>query len=73
MPKIKVEEQLKEVKKHNHALILPPIGIKSYTAFVDSLKELIAGGDPEVKAKIIKRLIHRIEVLEKESKDFLQC
>ena len=68
--KTKAEERLEEVKKHNYALILPPIGIKSYTAFVDSLKELIAGGDPEVKAKVIKRLIYRIEVREKEVKIF---
>ena len=67
--KTKAQKRLEEVKKHNH-ISLPPIEIKSYTAFVDSLKGLIAGGDPEVKSKIIKRLIHRIEVLDKEVKIF---
>ena len=68
--KTKAEKQLEEMQKQGHQTNDPPIGMKSYTTFLSSLKHLIKGSDPEIKAKIIKRLIHRIEVGEKKVKIF---
>ncbi|MCB9085779.1 MAG: recombinase family protein [Bdellovibrionaceae bacterium] len=40
----------------------PPIELSEYRKFLASLKDLLRGDDQAIKAKIIKRLIHRIEV-----------
>ena len=64
------ESLLENIKREGNPTSDPPIGIRSYTTFLASLKHLVTGNDPEIKAKIIKRLIHRIEVGEKEVKVF---
>ncbi|MCB9025994.1 MAG: recombinase family protein [Bdellovibrionaceae bacterium] len=68
LAKAKSEKQLEDLKRVGSNASDPPIGIKSYSAFLSSLRQLVKSGDPEIKAKIIKRLIHRIEVGEREVK-----
>ena len=68
--KTKAQEQLEDIKRDGNETSEPPIGLKSYVTFLASLKSLIKGNDLEVKVKIIKRLVHRIEVSAKEVKVF---
>ena len=68
--KNKAKKQLEEIERYGGHINSPPISLKSYRAFVTSLRGLMRQGDPEIKAKVIKRLIHRIEVGEKEVRIF---
>ena len=43
-------------------VVPPPIELKQYQKFLKALKKLIKSSDADAKAKIIKPLIHRIDV-----------
>ena len=62
------EKQLDEYKHHGSRVCDPPIGIRSYATFLESLRGVMRHESPEIKAKIIRRLIHRIEVGKDEVK-----
>ncbi len=62
------EKSIEEVRRLGSKSTEKPVGLKSYSKFLGSLKDLFTNGPPEIKAKIIQRLIHRIEVGEKEVK-----
>ena len=66
--KKEAEAKLQEIKKMGARLSEPPIDLKSYEKFLESLKSIMKTASPEMKSKIIRRLIHRIEVGKKEVK-----
>jgi site-specific DNA recombinase len=62
------EKSIEDAKRLGSSATDKPVGLKSYSKFLDSLKDLFKNGPPEIKSKIIQRLIHRIEVGQKEVK-----
>ncbi len=64
--KAQAEERIEGLSKAEQRTSQPPMNLKDYTIFLESLRSLMIGDNPVVKAKIIKRLIHRIEVGERE-------
>ncbi|MBT4760066.1 MAG: recombinase family protein [Bdellovibrionaceae bacterium] len=66
--KLECEKNIEEAKRLGSGPEDKPVGLKSYTKFLSSLQDLFKNGPPEIKAKIIQRLIHRIELGEKEVK-----
>ncbi len=56
-----VKEKLEELRKSGVSLQKePPIELKKFTPFLNSLKTIMDGNDHELRSKIIKRLIHKV-------------
>ena len=53
---------LDKLKKSNEAQLRKSAAIKDFLKFTEQLREIFIQGDPVTKEKIIKRLIHKIEV-----------
>ncbi len=57
------QERLDELKNGYVGLQELPVDFQSYQSFLELANKVLGeGGDPEVQAKIIKRLVHKIEI-----------
>ena len=57
-----VEDLLTLNKKNQSLAMQKPASLDDYWEFVKQLKLVFESGDPQIKEKIIKRLVHKIEV-----------
>lgn len=60
--KTETEQRLEEVKKHRGADLREPVELESFQSFLKAIRETFSKAGPELQEKVIKKLIHKIEL-----------
>ncbi|GJL79161.1 MAG: cassette chromosome recombinase B [Nitrospinaceae bacterium] len=66
--KTETEKRLGEVKKQKGASLRQPIELKDFQSFLKAVWQVFNQAEPEVQEKVIKKLIHKIELFQNEVK-----